>query len=106
MTAIMASRRAPGLRAVVSLALSLLSLVVAAGRVEAQATPAEIARGKYVFGATGGCGCHTDKGKDKPVNAGGRQIDAPFGTVFSTNITPDRDTGIGAWTDGVIYWYE
>jgi mono/diheme cytochrome c family protein len=33
------------------------------------------------------------------VNAGGRKIDAPFGTVYSTNITPDRETGIGTWTD-------
>jgi mono/diheme cytochrome c family protein len=69
----------------------------------AQGTPAsaaEIARGKYVFGATGGCGCHTmPKG---PVNAGGRRYDGPFGTVFATNITPDRQTGIGAWTDEQI----
>jgi mono/diheme cytochrome c family protein len=65
----------------------------------AQPSPAELARGKYVFGATGGCGCHTEPGKGKPVNAGGRRIDAPFGTVFSTNITPDRETGIGTWTD-------
>jgi len=69
-------------------------------RVWAQASAEEIARGKYVFGATGGCGCHT--AKDQPVNAGGRRYDGPFGTVYSTNITPDRDTGIGAWTDDQI----
>ena len=64
------------------------------------ASPAEIARGKYVFGATGGCGCHTEpKG---PANAGGRKYDRPFGTVYSTNITPDTKTGIGAWTDEQI----
>ena len=68
----------------------------------AQASQAELARGKYVFGATGGCGCHTEPGKGKPVNAGGRRIDAPFGTVYSTNITPDRQTGIGTWTDEQI----
>jgi mono/diheme cytochrome c family protein len=66
----------------------------------AQAGPAEIARGKYVFGATGGCGCHTVKGQ--PVNAGGRRYDGPFGTVYSANITPDRETGIGSWTDEQI----
>jgi nicotinate dehydrogenase subunit B len=32
------------------------------------------------------------------VNAGGRPIETPFGTVFSTNITPDVETGIGAWS--------
>jgi mono/diheme cytochrome c family protein len=68
----------------------------------AQPSAAEIARGRYVFGATGGCGCHTEPGKGKPVNAGGRRIDAPFGTVYSTNITPDRETGIGTWTDDQI----
>jgi len=67
----------------------------------AQAPPAaDIARGKYVFGATGGCGCHTvPKG---PVNAGGRKYEGPYGTVYSTNITPDKETGIGGWTDEQI----
>ena len=61
------------------------------------ASAAEIARGKYVFGATGGCGCHTEvKG---PANAGGRKYEGSFGTVYSTNITPDMKTGIGGWTD-------
>lgn len=63
-------------------------------------TPAELARGRYVFGATGGCGCHTAKGQ--PVNAGGRRYDMPFGTIYSTNITPDTKTGIGGWTDEQI----
>jgi len=64
------------------------------------ATPEEIARGKYIFGATGGCGCHTvAKG---PTNAGGRKYDAPFGSVYSSNITPDIKTGIGGWTDEQI----
>src|SRR5262249_59173825 len=66
----------------------------------AQAPSAELARGKYVFGATGGCGCHTvPKG---PANAGGRRYDGPFGTVYSSNITPDKETGIGGWTDEQI----
>jgi len=63
-------------------------------------TPDLMARGKYMFGAAGGCGCHTEpKGQ---LNAGGRKYDGPFGTVYSTNITPDRQTGIGAWTDDQI----
>lgn len=69
--------------------------------VEAAAPPADlVAEGKYIFGAAAGCSCHTEpKG---PLNAGGRQFDGPFGTVYSTNITPDRLTGIGAWTDDQI----
>src|SRR5438874_1416885 len=66
----------------------------------AQASQQEIARGRYVFGATGGCGCHTAKAQ--PANAGGRRYDGLFGTVYSSNITPDRETGIGAWTDEQI----
>jgi mono/diheme cytochrome c family protein len=59
-----------------------------------------VPRGKYVFAATGGCGCHTEK--DKPVNSGGRKYDGAWGTVYSTNITLDRQTGIGGWTDDQI----
>lgn len=64
------------------------------------ASAVEIARGKYIFGATGGCGCHTEpKGA---ANAGGRKYEGPFGTVYSANITPDTNTGIGGWTDEQI----
>jgi mono/diheme cytochrome c family protein len=84
-------------------ALVIWLLVVWVSTATAQGTPAsaaEIARGKYVFGATGGCGCHTvPKG---PANAGGRRYDGPFGTVYATNITPDAKTGIGGWTDEQI----
>ena len=69
---------------------------------EAQTSAADVARGKYVYGATGGCGCHTEPGKNKLAAAGGRKFDAPFGTVYATNITPDRATGIGGWTDDQI----
>lgn len=88
---------------VLGAALATCLLVAGAVPVSAQGTPtsaAEVARGKYIFGATGGCGCHTvPKG---PINAGGRRYDGPFGTVFATNITPDRQTGIGTWTDEQI----
>ena len=32
------------------------------------------------------------------INAGGRALETPFGTIYSTNITPDAETGIGAWS--------
>ena len=60
----------------------------------------DVARGRYIFGAAGGCGCHT--AKDQPANSGGRKYQGPFGVVYSTNITPDRQTGIGTWTDEQI----
>ena len=82
------------------LAACLLLAWIPAAAAQAPPTAAEVARGRYVFGATGGCGCHTaPKG---PINAGGRRYDGPFGTVYATNITPDRQTGIGTWTDEQI----
>src|SRR5580704_12374069 len=57
---------------------------------------ATIARGGQLA-ALGNCAvCHTDA--NGAVNAGGRAIETPFGTVWSTNITPDPATGIGAWS--------
>lgn len=45
----------------------------------------------------GNCaGCHTADAA-RPL-AGGRALPTPFGTVFATNITPDAETGIGAWS--------
>jgi mono/diheme cytochrome c family protein len=79
--------------------LSLLLLMVAVDAA-AQPTREEIARGKYVFGAAAGCGCHTVP--KQPLNAGGRKYDGPFGTVYASNITPDPATGIGKWTDEQI----
>ncbi len=55
-----------------------------------------IARGAQLA-ALGDCAvCHT--GPSGIVNAGGRALETPFGIVYATNITPDRDTGIGAWS--------
>lgn len=57
---------------------------------------ATIERGR-VLAALGDCAtCHTAPGGER--NAGGRRIDTPFGAVYSTNITPDEDTGIGGWS--------
>jgi len=79
--------------------LAILLLLGSAMNARA-AEPDQLARGKYVFGATGGCGCHTEpKGV---LNAGGRKYDGPFGTVYSSNITPDPKAGIGSWTDAQI----
>jgi mono/diheme cytochrome c family protein len=41
--------------------------------------------------------CHTAEGGE-PF-AGGSPFKTPMGTLYSTNITPDRETGIGEWTD-------
>jgi len=79
--------------------LSVLLLLIAASDAAAQ-TREQLALGKDVFGAAAGCGCHT--APKQPLNAGGRKYDGPFGTVYSSNITPDPTTGIGKWTDEQI----
>jgi nicotinate dehydrogenase subunit B len=57
---------------------------------------ATIARGQQLA-ALGDCAvCHTSA--NGILNAGGRPLQTPFGTIFSTNITPDVETGIGAWS--------
>jgi mono/diheme cytochrome c family protein len=67
----------------------------------AQANNELVARGQYVFAVAGGCACHTEP-KGTP-HAGARAFPIPFGTVFSTNITQDKETGLGAWTDQQIH---
>src|SRR5258705_1369052 len=57
---------------------------------------ATIARGQQLA-ALGYCAvCHTSA--NGILNAGGKPLPTPFGTIYSTNITPDVDTGIGAWS--------
>ena len=58
--------------------------------------PAVVARGAGLARLGDCIVCHT-RGGGAPY-AGGLGIATPFGTVYSTNITPDRDTGIGAWS--------
>ncbi len=62
---------------------------------------AKIERGRYLA-AAGDCeACHTAPGGK--AFAGGRAIPTPFGTIYSANLTPDRKTGIGAWSDDQFY---
>lgn len=57
---------------------------------------ATVARGQQLA-ALGNCAeCHTEI--NGIVNAGGRALETPFGIVYSSNITPDPETGIGAWS--------
>lgn len=57
---------------------------------------ATIERGR-TLAALGDCAvCHTAPGG--PPNAGGRAMETPFGTLHTTNLTPDADTGLGRWS--------
>lgn len=64
----------------------------------AQAPAADlVAQGQYVARAADCEVCHTAIGGQGM--AGGLPFKTPFGTIWSSNITPDRDTGIGGWTE-------
>ena len=69
--------------------------------VYAQANNDLVAKGQYIFAVAGGCACHTEP-KGTP-HAGARAFPIPFGTVYSTNITQDKETGLGDWTDQQIH---
>ena len=59
--------------------------------------PALVKRGRDLA-AIGNCNtCHTVRGGQN--YAGGLPVPTPFGTIFSSNITPDADTGIGRWSE-------
>ncbi len=58
----------------------------------------QIEHGRYLATLADCVACHTNKDGGKQF-AGGREIETPFGMILSANITPDRETGIGNWTE-------
>ena len=64
----------------------------------ASSTADVLARGEYLTKAADCVACHTVQGSHKPF-AGGVAFRLPFGTIYSSNITADPDSGIGSWSD-------
>jgi mono/diheme cytochrome c family protein len=60
-----------------------------------QSTPQQVERGRYLALAGNCAGCHTTRGG--AAYAGGLAIDTPFGTIYSTNLTPAAQ-GLAGWT--------
>lgn len=58
-----------------------------------------IERGRYLIHAGGCITCHTEESDDAAPLSGGRAMESPFGTFYSSNITPDAATGIGGWSE-------
>jgi mono/diheme cytochrome c family protein len=80
--------------------LALPDAVAAEGR--------NVENGRYLFFAGGCASCHAapasskcedPKYKNPLAVTGGRCLKTPFGTFFVPNITPDKETGIGGWSD-------
>jgi cytochrome c5 len=58
-----------------------------------------IKRGEYLAKMGDCISCHTNVKAGTPAYAGGLPIETPFGTFYSPNVTPDKETGIGKWTE-------
>lgn len=86
--------------------LGSVVLIVAWGQPLSAETLLE--RGTYLMKAITACGnCHTPDGPDGKLRmdmemAGGREFKSDTADVFVANLTPDRETGIGTWTDEQI----
>jgi mono/diheme cytochrome c family protein len=63
-----------------------------------EAKAASIERGRYIARAGDCMACHTDP-HDGQMFSGGYALDTPFGKIVASNITPDKATGIGDWTE-------
>jgi len=77
-----------------------------------EATPARLERGRYMVNAVYGClGCHSEQDPDAPgtpltakLGAGtlfGEGSELP-GKIYAPNLTPDKETGSGTWTDDTL----
>jgi mono/diheme cytochrome c family protein len=90
-------REAPLPAALCGLAIAMFAASATADGVDKQDFK-QIERGHYLT-IVGDCAaCHTLPGSGHDF-AGGRAIETPFDELIAPNITPDRQTGIGAWTD-------
>src|SRR6202166_2116921 len=81
------------------------SLLIGASQIAAVAQkPADaalLAKGEYLARAGDCIACHT--ARDGKIFAGGLPMKTPFGTLYTSNITPDPQTGIGTWTSDQFY---
>jgi mono/diheme cytochrome c family protein len=85
--------------------LGLMALLLQSSAAWAQ-TPAQ--RGEYLVNTIMTCGnCHTPKGpggapQNDKLLSGGLRFDEPVFDVTASNITPDKETGIGSWSEADI----
>ncbi|WP_375166735.1 c-type cytochrome [Bradyrhizobium brasilense] len=91
------SRTLTGLLVGLMLALS----PIAASAQQKAADPAVLAKGEYLARAGDCIACHT--AREGKTFAGGLPMKTPFGTLYTSNITPDPQTGIGTWTSDQFY---
>jgi mono/diheme cytochrome c family protein len=83
------------------LALCFAGAPEAMAQQTAAADPALLKKGEYLARAGDCIACHT--AREGKTFAGGLPMKTPFGTLYTSNITPDPQTGIGAWTSDQFY---
>ncbi|UGX98141.1 cytochrome c [Bradyrhizobium barranii subsp. barranii] len=84
------------------LSIKLLALAALTTAAQAQDKSSDvIARGEYLARAGDCTACHT--AAEGRLFAGGRPMPTPFGTIYTSNITPDPETGIGKWSADDFY---
>lgn len=79
-------------------AIVTLLLLSAPALAEDLGDPTQIAKGEYIARVGNCVSCHTANGG--ALFAGGLPMQTPFGRIYTTNITPDKTTGIGTWSYG------
>ena len=85
-----------------------LALAIACSTTHSAAAPAPVERGSYLVNSILACGnCHSPRSADGRLVAGrdlagGLVINTPAFEAKASNITPDRETGIGAWSEAEI----
>lgn len=102
-------RRLAAYAIILAVAVAMAGLFVTRPRTiqpeELAGIEADLARGEWVFHASGCTSCHVSPDGERsatPVLAGGRSFKTEFGTFVAPNISPDPEAGIGAWTDAEL----
>lgn len=73
------------------------ALLVAGGA--AASAQGNASKGEYIASSAGCKGCHTAAKAGSVPFAGVRALETPFGIFYGPNITPDKETGLGSWTE-------
>ena len=92
------------MKRVVRVVIAAILSVIVGGHAPAHAgtaMPGLVERGRYLVVAGDCVACHSAAGGT--AFAGGRPIETPFGVIYSRNLTPDRETGLGLWSDADFY---
>jgi mono/diheme cytochrome c family protein len=79
----------------------IVAMLAMTGSAAAQTDATLVSRGEYLARVGDCIACHT--APEGRTFAGGRAMPTPFGTLFTSNITPDRETGIGRWSSDDFY---